>query len=226
MPTRLVDERFEDLRADDSGRPIEDFELDRCTFVASTLAQRTDWTPSLVVRGVRATRCTLDNCLAVGIRFEDVTIDNLVTKGGLTHLSGCVFSHVTFKGKAGAIMVSRPVPRPGEAEVGPEADRALVDAYKSVDWALDIADADFVDVSLDYVPGELVRRNPETQFLLRREHRAELDRRSVPDGAQSVFSRFDISPFDSMVVVAPKRSKRFQRLKELFDGLREAGLAE
>ncbi|WP_284741600.1 hypothetical protein [Amycolatopsis sp. RTGN1] len=226
MTTRLVGESFEDVRATSPGQIVEDFELDRCTFVASTLAQRTDLVPSLVVRRVNATRCILDNCLAVGIRFEDVTVDNLVTKGGLMHLSGCVLSHVTFKGRAGAVIASPPVPRPDEDLVSPEADRALVEAYKSVDWALDITQAEFVDVSLDYVPGNLIKRDPETQFLLRREHRAELDNRDVPDGAHRVFSRFDISPFDSMVVVAPKRSKQFRRLMDIFEGLREVGLAE
>ncbi|MGK3207993.1 hypothetical protein [Amycolatopsis sp. MEPSY49] len=226
MPTRLVDEYFEDVRATDPGQVIEDFELDRCTFVASTLAQRADLTPSLVVRRVNATRCTLDNCLAVGIRFEDVTVDNLVTKGGLLHLRGCVLSHVTIKGRAGAVIASPPVPRAGEDEVGPDADRALVEAYESVDWALDITQAEFVDASLDYIPGDLVRRDPETQFLLRRASLAELPNRQVPDGADLFFRRLEMSPFDSMVAIAPRRSKQFQSLLSILRDLRDIGLAE
>ena len=47
-PTKLVDERFEEVRATDTGRIVEDFELDQWTFVGSTSAQRTNWTPSQI----------------------------------------------------------------------------------------------------------------------------------------------------------------------------------
>jgi hypothetical protein len=224
--TRLTGECFEDLRNTGPDQVIEDYDLDRCTVVVGRLAQRTSHTPSLVVRRVNATQCTLDNCLAVGVRFEDVTFDNIVTKGGLTHFRGCVLSHVMFKGRAGSIMVSSPIPRPDEDDVRPEAHQALVDAYKSVDWALDITQAEFVDVALHFVPGDLVRRDPETQFLVRREHRAELANRNLPDGTARFFSLFDVIPFDSMVMVAPKRSRHFRSLLTRFEGLRKVGLAE
>jgi hypothetical protein len=40
--------------------------------------------------------------------------------------------------------------------------------YADIEWALDISEAVFSDVDLSYVPGDLVRRGPETQFLIRR----------------------------------------------------------
>src|SRR5262249_18877121 len=105
--------------------------------------------------------------------------------------------------------------------------RAIVDAYRSIDWALDISAAEFTDVSLDFVPGELVRRDPRTQFLLRRESLATLDGRRLPHGADLFLSRFDHTPFGSMVVVATKRSKRwFHECLAILEELRDIGLAE
>lgn len=225
MTQSFTRQLFEDLRAVGPGTVIEDMELDGCTFVGSATVQRHDPVPSLVLRRITATGCTLDNCAAIGTRLEDVTVDRLTIKGGTFYFRGCVFSRVKLKGRIGPMMAVGPQPGIGET-LSPGAGQAIVDSYGSVDWALDISEADFTDADLYYVPGDLVRRDPETQFLLRREPAANADYRKLPQGAGLFLERFDHTPFDSIVAVAPKRSRRFRDLLDILRGLRTAGIAE
>ena len=105
-------------------------------------------------------------------------------------------------------------------------DSAIVAYYQDVDWALDISAAEFSDADFYMVPGELVRRDPETQFLIHRDVVDETKDVELPAYAQISISRFEVTPFDSLVAIAPKRSKNFRRYLEDFRYLRQAGLAE
>lgn len=68
-----------------------------------------------------------------------------------------------------------------------------------------------------------MRRDPETQFLLRRGETVPDD---LPAYASIAVSRFESTPFDTIVAVAPKRSKNFAQIKEHYQELRVRGLAE
>lgn len=225
MRARLVNEEFDNCKVIGPEKIVENFELERCTFVGSAAIQWDDPVPTLVIRCIEAVKCTLDNCSVAGTRLEDITIDDLRIKGGMLYLTGCVLSRVTLRGKIGSLMAIPPRPGLGK-ELSPRASQAIVEAYKSVDWALDISKAEFTDASFDFVPGELIKRDPETQFLLRRERIAEVEPGRFPEATRSLLERFERTPFDSIVLVAPKRSRQFQELLGLFQSLREAGLAE
>jgi len=56
----------------------------------------------------------------------------------------------------------------------------VVEKYKEVDWALDIRDAVFSSAEFFGVPGELIRRDENTQVLLRREAFSRVDWRTCP----------------------------------------------
>ncbi|GAB2860758.1 hypothetical protein GCM10027074_29840 [Streptomyces deserti] len=99
-------------------------------------------------------------------------------------------------------------------------------AYQEVEWALDIREAKFSDASFYYVPGELIRGDEETQFLLRRESFAGADLSDLPVYAGIAAGRFGVSPWDSIVAVAPGRSKSFGQVLSELDELRGMGLAE
>ncbi|MFF0446654.1 hypothetical protein ACFYT4_09610 [Streptomyces sp. NPDC004609] len=225
MTTKLVGEEFLNAEAIGAGRVVEGYELERCTFVGSALVQWDDPEPSLVVRDITATRCTLDNCSVVGARFEDVTINHLTVRGGTLYLNGCVFSRVKLSGRIGPLTAVGPMAGL-DRELSPHADQAMVDAYASVDWALDVSEAECAGVELPYVPGDLVRRDPETQFLLRRESVEALDPRALPKNADQFLDRLASSPFDTMVAIAPKRSRYFRSFLETLQAMRELGLAE
>jgi hypothetical protein len=213
---------FERLRGYGTGHGYGELDLDRVTFTGCVLGQQDDPEFGFVVRDVTAARCRTDNCSVQGVRFEDVTVDGLSTKN--QQLGGCLFKHVTLKGKIGPILttpVSRGVPEQTRAAM----NAAMVAYYGDVDWALDISAAEFADADFYMVPGDLVRRDPETQFLLRREVITPAKDR-LPIGPSIAAARFESTPFDSIVAVVGRRSKNFARDLEEFEQVRKAGLAE
>lgn len=221
MGQQISRETIEYLRSFGGKRTYSGIDLDRVTFVSCVLGQNDDPEYGFVVRDVNARRCRTKACTVHGVRFEDVTVDGLACD----HLSlgGCLFKHVTLKGKIGSILTT-PVKTLSE-ETTAAMKAAMVAYYQDVDWALDISEAEFSDAGFYMVPGELVRRDPETQFLVRREVVVPV-MDSVPFGLRVAASRFESTPFDSIVVVAPRRSKHFERDLAELRGAREAGLVE
>jgi hypothetical protein len=177
----------------------------------------------MVVRDVRARRCVVKKSSAQHIRFEDVEIEHLTTAGiGLT---GCLFRHVTLRGPVGAIRsLGVNASLPADVRAAMEATTARY--YRETDWALDVTEAEFQEGEFLNVPGNLIRRDPETQFLLRRETVAGIARTGLPSYATIAISRFESTPFDTLLAIVPKRNKHFaERLAHLRE-LRDRGLAE
>lgn len=208
-----------------SGRTLGPVDFEWCVFSGSVLAQWDDPDLGLVVRDVTARRSRAVRCAAHGVRFEDVSVDGLAITS-LLHLNGCVFKHVTLSGNIGPLMATPPhssVPQ----DVRDRFAAGIVAYYSGVDWALDISRAAFSDASFYYVPGHLIRRDEETQFLLHRdrvEQFGPLER--LPSYAQIAASRFESTPFDTVVAIAPKRSKHFATWKAELEVLRAEGLAD
>lgn len=223
MRRHISGQSFQNLRGIGTGKVFSDLDLDQVTFQGGGLAQYDDPAFGTVVRNVTLTRSGAANCAVHGVRFEDITVDGLsLTK--LHQLAGCVFRHVTLKGRIGPVMTT-PVHYALAADVQAAFNAAIVDYYRNVDWALDITEAQFSDADFYLVPGDLVRRDPHTQFLLRR---ATVENTSIelPHYAQICVSRFETTPFDSLVAIAPRRSKNFSRYIEDLEYLRQAGLAD
>jgi hypothetical protein len=117
---------------------------------------------------------------------------------------------------------------------GPRANRKIARAgpftrrfgIAFLDWALDITEAEFDGADLYYVPGDLVRYDPDSQFLLRRSALAEVDTAGLPSFAGIAVSRFEGTPFDTMIAVAPKRSKKFPEIVAQFRELRDRRIAD
>jgi hypothetical protein len=222
MRQRLSGQTFTQARHVGGDRTFAGFDLERVKFTGCVLAQHDGPDYGLVVRDVTLTRVSATNCMVNAVRFEDVTVDGLsLTK--LHQLAGCVFRHVTLKGRIGPLMTI-PLPSGLPEETKAALNAAMVAYYKDVDWALDISEAEFSDADFYMVPGDLVRRDPETQFLLRRDVVAQTG--DLPTYAGIAASRFEMTPFDSLVAIAPRRNKNFARYLEDFTFLREKGLAE
>lgn len=221
---RIEKQVFLNVKSVGSNRTIADLELVRCEFTGSNLSQFDDPELGLVVSNVTATRCVAKRSFLNGVRFEDVLVDGLTTSGDL-RMTGCALRHVTLRGRVGTWFVTTPnTALPDDVQAALAVGIARY--YRDVDWALDITEAEFQSANLSYVPGELVRRDPETQFLLRRDVVADVDASSLPSFASIAISRFESTPFDSIVAVAPKRSKNFAEIKAHYQELRDRKLAE
>ena len=168
-----------------------DMRLTGCTLRGCRLVQSDDPGFGLVVRDVALERCRMEGCVASGVYFDDVTVDTLHL-ARLHLLSGCVFRHVTLRGKIGPVMAIPPHPM---SRLKSEFTAGIVQKYKEVDWALDISEAVFSDADFYYVPGELIRRDVNTQVLLRREAFGALDPRGLPGYARHLGQQVRVDAF-------------------------------
>lgn len=173
------------------------------------------------------------NCSISSAAFEDVSIHNLRRTGDAPlFLWGCVFRHVKLSGRLSAIKINRSVGAgPRFDDVQPAWDSAVTKFYTDVDWALDISDAQFPGgITFEAIPGHLIRRNPDTQALVKRDalslaHLESLDfDKTAINIALSWFLRGSL--FDSVVVAARSDSKWAKRDKAVLNMLRSEGIAE
>jgi hypothetical protein len=140
---------FLNAKAIGASRTFADLEPMRCEFTASHLANFDDSGLSLVVRDVVARRPVVKRSGAHGVRFENVLVEGLT--GNLTQLAGCVFRHVTLRGRSGSLMIVGPN-HSLTADVQQAFTDSTVKYYQDVDCALDITEAEFVTADLYYLP--------------------------------------------------------------------------
>ncbi|GAA0617823.1 hypothetical protein [Streptomyces crystallinus] len=220
MALRVEGETIEGARVIGSGKKYSNVELAGATLRSCVLAQFDDPTFGLEVRDVLLDRCTMDRCAVQGVYFENVTVNDLKAKQAHS-LDGCVLSRVVLKGKIGTITVGPPLSTHPDEE---RFTQGMVEKYREVEWALDISEASFVDAEFYGVPGELVRYDPESQVLLKREKFQGIQPRDLPGFAGIWASRFTLTPFDSFVAVAPKRSKKFPEYMRDIEWLHDQGM--
>ncbi|MBT2539178.1 hypothetical protein J7E99_00280 [Streptomyces sp. ISL-44] len=225
---RLEKQKFQNIKSIGSGRELAGYELVRCEFNGCDLAQFDDPGLGLVVRDLTAERITVKRSFVDGVRFEDVVIDGLALSS-LTHLNGCVFRHVTLRGRIGPVMTTPPnfsLPEEMQAAFAAGIEAYYADADPDADWALDISEAEFEEADLYYVPGHLVRRDPETQFLLHRDRLVGIDVGQLSTFARIAVDRFESTPFSSIVAVAPRRAGYFAEALAGYEELRALGVAD
>jgi hypothetical protein len=170
---------------------------------------------------------------AVNCGLEDVTVEGLKT-AQLFIANACAYKHVVLRGKLGDIKICRSVPW-ASAPAGylprkQEAmDRANAEYYKSVDWALDISQAEFTSGEVEGIPPELVRRDPATQFVLRAKAIKDGRWREVDLSGTYWSPLLDAYAKEGMgdvVLIAPKAASDFKALLKGLMALREAGVLE
>ncbi len=217
-----VKEEFEYRKIIESAATIADLDFERCSFVGGVIMQAAD-DPAyeLVVRNVALRNCKAGNVELYGVRFEDVTVDTLSHPKPL-EIEACVCTHVVLRGKVGAVRFAAAIEDDARAVLAPAAAKL----YEDVDWALDITEAEFSDAEIWDVPGHLVRRDPETQFLVHRAAAAAAEIDALSEDAQLIVERAAEAPYETSVVAAPKRSKSFQEQLDALHELRDLGIAE
>jgi hypothetical protein len=144
-------------------------------------------------------------------------------------LWGPVFKHVTLSGRISAIKINRELHAPAlKSQVA--WDESCMQYYAGIDWALDIREADFQGgISLEAIPGALVRRDPDTQVLVTRQQLVGSDWKQHVQNNGGLRVAIDWflngSLFNDCVLVAPKGARYFKDDLATFELLRREGIA-
>jgi hypothetical protein len=214
----------------DSGAIYSDIEFVKCRFESSGLSITREPRLRAIIRNIHLRKCEQRGSTLRAAIVEDVLVEDFKTNG-LFQTWGAVFKHVTLRGKIGRIMIS-PLVAPGSATL--EQQRAFDDAnaeyYAKVDWALDISEAQFEgECDLRRVPAHLVRRDAETQVVVKREKAMQGEWRKL-DLAKTYWARaiegFLQEGDPDIVFVAGKRDRKFRDLVDGLNKLRDVGVAE
>lgn len=229
--TTLYENREFRNHYDDGGKMFSDLEFRRCRFRSSRISMTRDPRSRSVVRNVKLAKCEVwaPGCALESAVVEDVIVEDLKTSG-LFQTWGAVFKHVVLRGKIGRIMIS-PAVATGMAE--PEEQRAFDNAnaayYATVDWALDISEAEFAEGEIQRVPAHLIRRDTATQIVIRREkalqgawRQLDLSRTHWATSIEFFLDRGD----PDVVLIAPKGHQNYPQLLDGLKMLRAAGVAD
>jgi hypothetical protein len=190
--------------------------FDGCEIVCLDFAKRTK------VERVVAERCAVKNSTVRGAIFRHCRAEHLRSWGTLRVLS-CMFDGVTLTGRFDRLMIM-----PTWAPETKAFDAALAKEQAAVDWALDIAGAEVHELDIRGIPADLIRRDEETQALVRASVVRDADWQSVVGGIAYASIDVMLEQGDpSCVIVAPKRKKdQFADVMGQIRALRKAGLAE
>lgn len=222
-------QEFRSYYDQESGAIFSDLEFRECYFQSSSISITLDPRLRSTVRNMRLIQCEQRGCSLWTPIVEDVLVDGLKTNG-LFQTWGAVFKHVTFRGRLGRIMLS-PAVAPGQATEKQQRafDEANAAYYSTVDWALDITEAEFEEGEIQRVPAHLVRRDPATQVVVKREkamqgtwRQLDLSKTHWETSLEFLLERGD----PDVVLVAPRRHRKYRDLLDGLKALRDAGVAE
>ena len=231
---------FDSVRDQGSGRTFSGFSFVDCHFQSCFVhCEQAEIERRTRIADMSLRNCSHAGCALDGGIVEDVLVENFKT-AKMFHTWGAVFKHVTFKGKIGRVMFSDLFELPFKGKITSVQrafEKANAEYYSTVDWALDISQAEFDDFDCRGVPSRLVRRNPETQMMLTRE-RVLATRDDIGVGGKHWADMIKLFLDDSLGFCGPtgdaiytvprKPPDGFDRQSLItgIDALRRAGVAE
>lgn len=181
----------------------------------------------------------LRNTNAYGAYLEGVIVEDVVveqTKAGKApiFLRGNAYSRVTLRGRIGATEIrGKMFPPPDlsqerQDQIIADWDAANAEYYESVDWALDITEAEFGSFSVSGIPSRLIRRDPATTAVVTRQSAMEGRWRGL-SWSRAIFPivigwLLD-DGYEDVVLVACKRSRRYKDDLQDLQMLRDSGIA-
>lgn len=175
---------------------------------------------------VKLTACSTSDCYVEGAILEDVTVDGLGVEGDIPlKLAGCAFSRVTLRGELGQVMIR------SRLHMAFKQYQAVYDVansafYGKVEWAIDISQAQGPAVDIKGIPGNLIRRDPQTQGLMTFEQALEGRWRSVDLSGTTFGVKAQIileSGAPDGVLIADRSSPNFSHQVQKLEELRRAG---
>lgn len=150
-------------------------------------------------------------------------------KGGPLRIYGAVMRHVVLRGRVGRLMLSPVFTPVCERSEWPAWFSARKAYFADVDWAIDVAEVQAEELSLAGVPASLIRRDPETQVVVRAQN-LDASRLGGVDLSGTYWPQaLELIAFyglPDLVLVAPRRNRRFAALVKGLRNLQEAGIAD
>lgn len=220
---------FECFSDRDSGATFSNIVFSKCAFEACAISVTLRPELRSTIRKVNITSCEQRGCGIYCAVFEDVWIENLKTNG-LLQTWGSVFKHVTLKGRLGRLMFSQAIaPSRATLEQQRTFDEVNAAFYDNVDWAMDIREAEFEECDIRSVPAGLIQRDPETQVVVKRSNAARGQWRKLDLSKTYWHVALDLfleRGDQDIVLVAPKRHKKFRDLLQGLKMLKDIGVAE
>jgi hypothetical protein len=213
-----------------SPRTIGDFEFRRCFFDNCNNFPASKPSRRQAYRNIVLTNCTNGACSLSTAIVENVTVNGLRTRHRRVFFTwATVFKHVVLKGKLNSMILNQ-VLRPGRDKKQKLWDEANREFYATVDWALDISEAEFTfGISLHAVPGSLIRRDPETQVLVSKKTALQSSWQDLPWGKSALRLALqwflEDSLYEDVVLVASKRGVGYRDDLEAVRMLRREGVA-
>ena len=210
---------------------ISGFEARGCLFENCTLAAVGPPGIYSHIASARLIACRQHASGVSGAILDDVIIEGLGRVGRMPlFLSAVVFRHVELRGAISFFKLGPAAQVTATSQQTAKWIEAHSSFYRSVDWALDISRAEFTfGPDLHFVPGHLIRRDPESQVLVRRRRLEGAAWRELPWGSSiklAIQWFLEDGPFDSAVLVAARRTKAFATERAALEMLRSEGLAE
>jgi hypothetical protein len=225
----FLDRTFTHVLDRGSGATFSDMRFERCMFESCALSISLDPNVRTTVRNIEIVDCKQVGTDVRCAIAENCLVDGFNTQGQTLYFCATVFKQVTFRGKLGRLFFS-PFPTFAAYENTNEINAAFAtgnaEYYRTVDWAIDIRQAECQSMDLRGIPPRLVRRDPETQILISRERLAASDWFNVPFSEQELpltlgYFLSSQSELEEMVFVAPKRSRRIKKIVQDIELLRK-----
>lgn len=235
MPLKVFEGRTFVARHDtDSGAVVEHAVFRRCTFVNCTLSDTKDVTRRSTVRHVELIDCRVEGNAGVGPAVLDEVLIEGLSYHDLVLAFGPLFRHVTLRHRVGAIKINA---EPHIVDRSPAMLAAFAAArarfYAATDWALDISEAEFTACEIDGVPADLIRRDLETQAIVRRAALAGRQwQNTIPAWNEHWSTAIELALEDDseydIILVAPRAApkKTFRTLIDGIQNLRDLGIAD
>jgi len=228
MATLIEGQTFTGLR-DVAPSVYAGIELRQCVIESCALSGTLEPSRRSIVRNMTAVNCEVRRAFVGPAIFDEVVVDGLKIHH-LLQLWSPAFRHVVLRGRIGRLMVS---PFVNPATATEDQQRAFEDAnrtfYDSVDWGLDLREADLAEIDLSGVPGRVVLRDPRDQALVTREAALRGEWRQLDLSGTwwgIVLEDLVRSTFESAALIAPRRHTKYKKLVEGIRRLRDAGIAE
>lgn len=229
--TQFSNRTFEDRCLDSTDSVVQNLSFSRCFFDNCSVMQAEHPSQRVILRNIEITNSRQRGSSVDTAAIEDAVISGMGKEGRFPFFAwAAVFKHVTLKGKLSAMKLNRwvaPAPHPSIQQRWDDANKAY---YQTVDWALDLREAEFQgSIDLHCVPGSLIRRDPETQVLVKRSSLKDVDWRGLSWGKSS----FDLAIqwfledglYDDVVLIAPKRAAHLKDDLQAIAMLRSEGIA-